>query len=186
MPRPGFAVFDGVPTSSDSLPAEVATALSRSVQLAFGKAEIREARRVLVNAPGWLVPAANGKICLVELIDPLVAKEDGQVLPPATTMSCAPEASAEAGRLVGTRSLSASLTKATDSNVTGVAPNGVATVKIIVSHGRSLTVDVVRNAYEAVVADPVAVRFTTTSHGKRITHTVRLATFSSGARHVEG
>jgi hypothetical protein len=186
MQRPGFAVFDGAPTSSDALPGEVAATLSRSVNPEFGKAEIKEARRVLANEPGWLVPAANGEICLVQLIYPLVAKEHGQVSPPATTTSCEPEGSAEAGQLVGTHSLSASLTQATDSNVTGVAPNGVATVKIISSRGRSTSVDVIRNAYEVVVADPVAVRFTTTSHGKSITHTVRLTTFSGGARHIEG
>jgi hypothetical protein len=184
--RPGFAVFDRAPTSSDALSAEVAATLSRSAQPEFGQAEIKEARRVLANEPGWLVPAANGEICLVQVIYPLVAKERGEVLPPAPATACQSEALAKAGQLVGTRSLSASLTQATDSIVTGVAPNGVATVKIVSSRGRSTSVDVVRNAYEVAVADPVAVRFTTTSHGKPITHTVRLATFSSGARHVEG
>jgi hypothetical protein len=184
--RPGFAVFDDAPTPSDALTGEVAGTLSRSVQPEFGKAEIADARRVLANDPGWLVPAANGEICLVQLIYPVIGAVHGEVLPPTPETACQPEALVEAGQLVGTHSLSASLTQATDSNVTGVAPNGVATVKIISSRGRSTSVDVIRNAYEVVVADPIAVRFTTTSHGKPITHTVRLTTFSGGARHVEG
>jgi hypothetical protein len=184
--RPGFAVFDDAPTPSDALTEEVAGTLSRNVQPEFGKAEIADARRVLANDPGWLVPAANGEICLVQLIYPVIGAVHGEVLPPTPETACQPEALAEAGQLVGTHSLSASLTQATDSNVTGVAPNGVATVTIVSSRGRSTSVDVIRNAYEVVVADPVAVRFTTTSHGKPITHTVRLTTFSGGARHVEG
>jgi len=180
-----FAVFDDAPAPSDALTGEVAAALLRSLQPEFGKAQIKEARRVLANDPGWLIPAANGEVCLVQLIYPVIGVVHGEALPPAPVTSCEPEVLAEAGQLVGTHSLSASLTQAADSNVTGVAPNGVATVKIVSSHGRSITVDVVRNAYEVVVRDPVAVRFTTTSHGKPTPHTVRLTTFSGGARYVE-
>ena len=186
MSRPDFAVFDDGPTPSDALSWEVAATLSRSVKPEFAEAEIKEARRVLANAPGWLVPAASGEICLVQLIYPVIGAVHGEVLPPTPVTSCEPEALAEAGQLVGTHSLSSSVTRATDANVTGVVPNGVATVTIIARHGRSVIVDVVRNAYEVVVADPVAVRFITTSHGKPITHTVRLATFSGGTRHMEG
>jgi hypothetical protein len=186
MPSPGFEVFGGSPTSFDTLPTEIAATLSRSVKPEFGRAEIADARRVLANDPGWLLPAANGEICLVQLIYPLIAAVHGEALPPTPVTSCEPEALAEAGRLVGTHSLGSSVTRSADANVTGIAPNGVATVKIIASRGRSVTVDVVRNAYEAVIADPVAVRFIATSHRKAITHAVRLTTFSGGARHVEG
>ena len=184
-PRPGFAVFDGAPTPSDALPAEVAATLTRSTKPEFGNAEIKDARRVLANDPGWLVPAANGEVCLVQLIYPLIAPAHGEVLPPTPATSCAPEAQVQAGQLVGTHSLSASVTRVADSTVTGVVPDGVAAVTIISSHARSTTLDVVRNAYEATVRDPVAVRFVTTSHGKPETHTVQLTTFSGGKRYVE-
>jgi hypothetical protein len=180
--HPGFAVFDVAPTPSDALAGDVASTLSKSAQPEFEQTEIKEARRVLANKPGWLVPAANGEICLVLLIYPVVGAVHGEVLPPIPTTACQPEALAKAGRLVGTHSLSASLTRTTSSDVTGIAPNGVTSVMVV----PSLSVDVVRNAYEVVVADPVAVRFTTRSHGKSITRTVRLTTFNGGARHIEG
>jgi hypothetical protein len=180
LPQPGFSVFAGSPTSSDALPDEIATQLPQNVDHKFAKADIRDARRVLADDPGWLVPAANAEICLVQLIYPLIPVVHGEVLRPAPSTSCASEASAQAGRLVGTRSLSTSTTRATKTSVTGIVPNGVSTVTIVSARGQQTIADVMRNAYEAVATDPVAVRFVTTSHGKPTTHTVKLATFTGG------
>jgi hypothetical protein len=179
VPHPGLAVFDGSPTPADALPPEIIAMLSRSSHPEFGKADIRAARRVLANDPGWLVPASNGEMCLVRLVYPLIAKVHSATLPPIPLHTCATKHSAETGRLVETQSLATSGTRSHDNKIVGIAPNSVATVKILSDRGSDTTVDVIRNAYEAIVVDPVAVLFLTLGHGKVLTHTVPLTTFSA-------
>jgi hypothetical protein len=178
VPHAGFAVFDGAPTPADALPSEVVAWLEKSSQPEFDEAGIRASRRVLAGYPGWLVPAANGEMCLVRLIYPLIAAVHGTALPPTPSQTCAPQASAEAGRLVESQSLATSGTRSVQNRVLGVAPNGVAKVTIISSRGRRVTVEVIRNAYETVVEDPLAVEFVTTSHHKSVTHTIPLTSFN--------
>jgi hypothetical protein len=181
LPSAGFAVFDSVPVADDTVPREVATALSQSAHPEFSNADIRAARRVLANSPGWLIPATNGALCLVRLVYPLVASVDGTASAPIPSQTCAPESAAQAGRLVETQSLATSGTQARDAKVVGVVPNGVTTVDILLRHRSSMTVAVIRNAYEAVVAAPFAVRFVTSRHGdQRVT--IPLTTFSTRSR----
>jgi hypothetical protein len=60
------------------------------------------------------------------------------------------------------------------------APNGVTTVDIVVSHGPTITLPVIRNAYEMTVGNPVAVRFIKLSGDRSLTtHEVPLKTFST-------
>lgn len=51
-----FVVFNGAPTHDDVIPVEVAAALMRSERPEFATADIRTARRVSANDPGWLLP----------------------------------------------------------------------------------------------------------------------------------
>jgi hypothetical protein len=179
-------VFEEAPTASDALTGKVDAMLLQSANYEFTKLDLREARRVLADAPGWLVPAANGKICLVELIYPLIVAIHGEILPPTLSTTCEPEGSVQTGHLYSTRSLSPSAGEAGETNVTGVVPDGVAMVTIVSPGRPSTKVEVLRNAYEVVVADPVAVRFVATKHGRRSLDTVKLVTFSGGSRDVEG
>gem|GEM_PF-3712234 len=63
--------------------------------------------------------------------------------------------------------------------VVGIAPNGVATVKIVLRYGLSATVGVMRNAYDAIVTDPVSVRFVTYGDKRPESHTIPLITFTA-------
>lgn len=180
LPRlPGFVVFDGAPTPDDVIPVEVATALMRSERPEFATADIRKARRVLANDPGWLVPATNGEICLERLIYPLIADIKGAALQPTPSQMCTSESEAQAGRLVETHALLTSGREAKYSTVVGVVPNGVATVTIVSRSGRRISVTVLRNAYEAVVADPVSVRYVMRHRGRLEEHAIPLTSFNS-------
>lgn len=186
VPRPAFAVFDGAPSAADAVTPEVAATLSRSIKPEFDNAEIEDARRVLADDPGWLLPAANGEICLVQLIYPVANADHVEALPALPVISCEPQARAQAGELVATHSLSSSVTEAAKIQVVGIVPDGVRTVKIISHAERAPTVDVVRNAYEAVVPDPVSIRFVTATDHKQITHVIALVSYSGAALRMEG
>lgn len=178
QPRLSLAVLAGAPTPDSTLPVDIAASLVRSQQPRFNSANVRDARRVLANDPGWLLPAANGELCLVRVIYPLVARSNGVVLPTARSLTCASEAKIQAGRLVDVQALLTSGTKARESKVVGVAPNRVSTVTIISRDGRRLSVVVRQGAYEAVVANPIGLSFTTRHRGRPEKHVIPLTTFS--------
>ncbi|MGE5700789.1 MAG: hypothetical protein ACM3VU_00070 [Arthrospira platensis] len=163
---------------SEVIPADIALALAENPQPGFNGADLRAAKRVLADEPGWLLPAANGELCLVRVVYPLVSESKGVVLPPARSLTCASEAKIQAGRLVDVQALLTSGTKAKESKVVGVAPNRVSTVTVISRDGRQLPVVVRQGAYEAVVANPVGLSFTTRDSGRLEKHVIALSTFS--------
>jgi hypothetical protein len=174
-PASSFAVLESPRSSDDVLPTDIAASLSRSVQPEFSSADIQAARRVLANKPGWLVPTVNEELCLVDVVYPLIARVGGTVLPPSLTESCAPEAAARDGEIVETQSMSATNGDARPIRLIGVAPNHVETVTVITSNGEHLVADVIRNAYEVVVRDPVAVKLRVRADGHLYTHTIHVS-----------
>ena len=176
--RLSLVVWASVPTPDSAIPAEIATLLTRSQRPKFKSVDIRAARRVLANDPGWLLRAANDELCLVRVIYPLITKTKGLVLPPTRSLGCASEAKTQAGRLVEVQALLTSGTKAKESKVVGVAPNRVAVVTLISRDERRLSVVVRQGAYEAVVANPIGLSFTTRHSGRLEKHVVPLTTFS--------
>jgi len=177
-PRVGFTVLRAARTPDDKVPPEVADALAESQQPEFSLADIRASRRVLANTPAWLVRAANGETCFVRLAYPLMTRIDETPLGPIPTHHCVTESTAQAGGLVETQSLATSGTHSRLTKVLGIAPNDVAGVKILTRSGKSLEVAVVRNAYEAVVPQPTAVRFIFFGH-RTSSAVVPLETFRS-------
>lgn len=173
-PLPSLAVFATPPDETDLLPPTVSAVLLRSATPEFTNADLRQARRVLADKPGWLVPASNGEICLVDLVYPTVSKPDGNALPPSPVESCAPEGEAQAGRLVETQSLTASV-YARLARVIGVAANGTSTVSVLFRNRRPLVINVLRNAYEVVAREPIGIRFTERVGHRTDTHTVSLS-----------
>jgi hypothetical protein len=171
---PSFRVFRSQVTPNDELPTEVVASLAGSSHPIFERRGIHEARRVLPDRPGWLVPAANGEVCLVDYIYPTIPTLDGLVLLPAVTHSCASESEAQGGRLLESQSLTSGVSART-ARVVGVVPNAVHSVTVIRRHGPPVAVDVMRNAYEVVVTEPVAVRVITRKAGKEYTRTVEVA-----------
>jgi hypothetical protein len=120
------------------------------------------------------VPASEGEVCLVDLVAPTVARLSGAILPPALARDCAPEASAQAGRLVESQSLTAGA-YARSARVVGVVPDGVGAVTIRSRRRPPLVVPVIRNAYDVVVSDPAAVTFVVRQRGRALERRVPLA-----------
>jgi hypothetical protein len=178
-PSSRLAVLLNPPSPADAIPNEVTASLEASVKPEFSRADIHAARRVLADSPGWVVPAANGEICFVRLVYPLQVAGQSTTLSPIPSQICASEAEAQNGRLVETQSLATSGTHSRETKILGVAPNGVDAIDIVVSHGSSIILPVIRNAYETIAANPVAVRFIKLRDGRPITHEVPLKTFSA-------
>jgi hypothetical protein len=173
-PMGSLAVFADTRTASDILPAQVADSLADSTEPQFSPTDLRSARRVLADTPGWLVPAEDGELCMVRVVYPLEPPTDGTPFSPVVTHACRPAAEARAGRLVETESLGASVAASPSARVVGVAPNGVSNVSIASSRLTTI-VPVVRNAYEAIIDDPVEVRFVSYDNRHPTLHVVRLA-----------
>jgi hypothetical protein len=129
--------------------------------------DIREARKVLSKQEGWLIPAAEGKLCLVRVVYPLVPRSNGKRLPPSLSQTCASETEAVDGRLLETQSLSTTLAQRLPTRVDGIVPNGVHRVTVRSSDGASRTVPVARNAYEVIVVNPRSVAFVAERAGRR-------------------
>lgn len=169
-PASSFAVLSSAPSGDDALPTDVVASLSRNVEREFSRADIRAARRVLANKPAWLIPAANGEMCLVARVYAPASR--GPVLPPTLTTDCAPEEAANSGEIVETQSV--------DNNtqtvrLVGVVGDGVGTVAVVTRHGPPVVIDVIRNGYEALVRKPIAVTFLM-RHGQHVTkHSIPVA-----------
>jgi hypothetical protein len=168
-------VFRLAPRPSDALPAEVRDALARSFDAEFTAADLHAARRVLADAPGWLVPATGDQVCLVDLVAPTVASLGGSPAPPpAIAHDCTSEATALGGGLVESQSRTAGA-YARSARVVGVVPDGVSEVTVHERGRPPLIVDVIRNAYDVVVPDPVAVSFALHRGSRSVVHTVPVA-----------
>jgi hypothetical protein len=177
----GIGVLSVGRSPDDLLPPEVVMFLSGSVRPEYTPADLRAARRVLANEPGWLLPAADGEICLVRVVYPLLSGSGRASLPPTDSQVCEPGAGVLDGHLVETQSLSATPAQGV-TRVVGIVPDGVAKVLVVLAGGATAMVPVQRNAYEVIVREPVAVRFVR-RHGSRVTaHRIELSTF--GGRRV--
>lgn len=161
--------------ADEMVPEQISTMLTRQSTPEFTIANINQARRVRANEPAWLVPASNGELCLARLLYPLLRS----AYPPLALLTCLPEAAVQAGHLVTTQALMTSGIHARLTRVTGVVPDGVATVNIVARHARPITSPVIRNAYEAVVSRPISVRFITRANNNAQRHSVPLVTFSA-------
>jgi hypothetical protein len=175
----GFAVLNTSAKPDDVVPKEVSTALAESVQPEFTSADIRAARRVLADEPVWLVPAVEGRLCMVRLVFPLVTGAQGRDLGPIPAQVCASEAEARAGELVSTHSLATSATRRASTSIVGIVPDGVRQVSLISRLGTSTTLPVIRNSYATVALEPASVTFVVDRGGRRVTRMVPLATFRS-------
>lgn len=178
-PSEGFAVLRTTRNSDDALPSELASVLSQSTQPEFTEHDMYAARRILALNPGWLIPAANGEVCLARLVYPLSPPDAASVSSPIPANTCVPEASAQAGRLVETQSLSTTVSAPGRDRVVGVAPDGVTTVNILQRNGRHVAVPVIRNGYEAIASDPVAVRLAVSLDRRQVIDVIPLRTFSA-------
>jgi hypothetical protein len=113
----------------------------------------------MLLAGAWLVPAADGELCLVHLIHPLIARIAGRVLAPAVARACAGGEEAERGQLLEVRSLTLGA-YADRAELLGVVPDGVRAVSVERAGVLApVTVPVARNAYRAIVREPTSVRF---------------------------
>jgi hypothetical protein len=173
-----FAVLETPATPDDSLPQEVVDALVHSVEPEITRTAMRTARRVLADNPTWLVRAPDGELCLVGIVYPLPGSWLRAHFTPTVTRECAPERDAASGRLVGTQSLGVSVATSEMARVVGVVPNGTGSVVIVARDGQRAAAMVDRNAYELTVREPVALTFTTTHRGHRVTRHIALATFN--------
>jgi hypothetical protein len=144
-------------------------------------ADIYGARRVLPDQQGWLVSAPEDRLCLVRIVYPLVSEMDGKYLYPSVSRSCVSEAAAEAGRLVEVQSLSTTFVKHPPTRVDGIVPDGVRYVTIRFAGTASKVVEVVRNAYEAIVTNPRSVSFAAERGGRQHRYTVPLLSVAGGA-----
>jgi hypothetical protein len=169
---PDFAIFAPPPTADDELSSEAVLTLRNSVEPEFSSADMRAARRVIAGDPTWLVPSSNGELCLVRVVYPVTRSQSGSSLPPTVARNCEFEARALEGRLVWLQSLATSTRGSPWTTIVGVAPDGVSTVTIVSGHGGNMRVPVVRNAYEATIAEPKAVRLVRVSAGHRIAYSV--------------
>jgi len=174
-----FTVLRTARQSSDRLSSSVRATLAQSTRPAFDSIDLTDARHVPSATPAWLVPAANGELCLVRLVYALVGGPGGKPLPPSTVLLCASLEVAQSGGLVATQSTSATA-RGSQFHVVGVAPSGVSSATITASDGRRSTVPVVRNVYAATSSDPVAVTLVTHSSGGSVSRTVQLETPTLG------
>ena len=89
----------------------------------------------------------------------MVSAVRGGHFPPILTHICKSVRAAELGELVEVQTLSTSTSHVGPVRVIGVAPDGVATIVIRATGGRSTRAPVIDNTYEAVVVHPTAVEF---------------------------
>jgi len=179
-PSPAFAVLQTARTRGDVVPFSVARYLLESDEPRLSGTDIQGARGVLPNQQGWLVPAAEDKLCLVRVVYPFVSKSDGEHLPPSISRACSSEVTAEAGRLVETQSLSTTLAKRLPTRVDGIVPDGVHHVSVHSTDGASKVVPVVRNAYEVIVVNPRFVSFVAEQAGRRRRYVVPTPSAAGG------
>jgi hypothetical protein len=166
--------------ASEAVPGAVTAMLASSQQPAFNKADIGAMRRISATEPRWILPASNGELCLTELAYPLVAQVSGKILPPVPTLNCVSVAAAEAGELIYTRALvTSTTTRPTLTQVVGVVPNGITTVRIVLQPGREMSVPVIQNAYEALATDPRDVQFTIGEGDRQRVRIVPVRTFEA-------
>jgi hypothetical protein len=162
------AVLRSAGSPEDALPQVVVSSLRESVQPEFDPAALHSARRVLADQPVWLL-TTGGEVCLVRLVYPLVS---GRGLPPLVTHECASPSVTAAGSLVVVQSLATSSSDVgASARVIGIAPDGISAVTIRCKGAVDVRVAVTRNAYEAIVSNPVAVSFLVRTNG-RPRHTV--------------
>lgn len=175
----GFSSLSQQGSPGDAIPDEALSALEGDASASFSRGDILDARRVLPSEPAWLVPTGGGDLCLVRLLYPLVAAEGGVALPPAPAIDCASEADARAGKLVTTRSLSAtSAGPSVPVRVVGVVPDGVNSVTIGSQLGGKARVNVIRNGYVAVLREPTEVQFVVRNDGRLVEKRVHLVSAS--------
>ncbi len=169
-----LAVLRAPRTADDAVPSWVARFLTKNGEPMLSTEDLEDARRVLANQQGWLVPAPENELCLALVVDPLVPEVNGQRLYPSVKRSCVTRAEVEQGRLAETLSLIPNFAKRIPTRVTGIVPDGVSEVTI---RGASATakVTVIRNAYEDILINPSSVSFTATTDGHRQHYVVPLA-----------
>lgn len=163
-----FAVLHTARTSADVVPPKSARFLLRSDEPSLSPLDIQHARRVIVNPPTWLVPAAEDKLCMVRTVYALTSGMLDEHLPPVLDLSCSSERAAEEGHLMATRSLSVRPGgQRVLMSVYGIVPDGVHHVAVRTGGIAPRTVTVQRNAYESIVVNPHSVSFATGRDGRR-------------------
>jgi hypothetical protein len=130
-------------------------------------ASAHTARRLSSTVPAWLVPESDERLCLLHTVKALIRGRGGRSLPFAIVQQCTTMATARAGRLVVTQSLSASRQGSSAVMILGVVPDGVTTVSVLDGGGHAKVLRVRRNSYAGIVVDPSAVRFS-----DRVGHTI--------------
>jgi hypothetical protein len=113
------------------------------------------------------------------LVYPTITRLEGELLRPSIAHNCALEAKAQAGAIVESQSLTCGLNART-ARIVGVSPDGVATVTVLARDGPPIVAAVIRNAYDVMVNDPVAIRFVVNRESRSYTHTIRLAIVQAG------
>lgn len=163
-----FSILRSARSANDAIPPWIARRLSESGNPPLlSRTDLREARKVLPHQEGWLVPAGEGNLCLVGVVQPLVPEINGQRLPPVSKRSCASEAKAEAGELFETQSLSTTFAKRLPTRVDGIVPDGVRHVTVHFLGGASRVLPVKRNSYETIVVNPYSLSFVAHRGGRR-------------------
>jgi hypothetical protein len=175
-----FAVFQSPATRRDALPPSMARYLLTASKPAFSITDIRDARKVLSKQEGWLIPAAEGELCLARVVYPLLPTNNGKRLPPSLSQTCASETEAVDGRLLETQSLSTTFAKRLPTFVDGIVPDGVHHVVVRSIGDASKAVPVVRNAYEVIVVNPRSVTFVAEQAGRRRRYIVRTPSVAGG------
>lgn len=177
----GFSIFAEQASADDAAPRQIVEALEASTGPEFGRADVAAARRVLPDNPVWLLPSANGELCLAALDYPLVKQPGGDALPPVPSYDCSTMSNALAGKLVVTQSLETTARTVDGSErVYGAIPDGVEKVLVFFGHGRKTSTPVIRNGYEIVVDDPERIEFQVRRAGRLVTESVHLITPSLG------
>jgi hypothetical protein len=161
QPAMAFAVARSKQTPDDTLPKQVVEMLANSTRPEFDSAAQPAARRVLPLSAAWLVPASDDEVCLVRSVEPLVPTLRGVALQPIVSVECKPEQEAQEGHLVETQSLSVDGSTSQSDRVVGIVPDGTRRLEVTYGARGRLAIIPQRNAYEAVVPRPRAVRFVT-------------------------
>jgi len=154
-----FHVLHRPASRGDIIPRAFAANLQKSDESPITPRDVAAARRVLQHDPAWLLPAEGEEVCLARVLYPLVSAVRGGHFPPILTHICKSVRAAELGELVEVQTLSTSTSHVGPVRVIGVAPDGVATIVIRATGGRSTRAPVIDNTYEAVVVHPTAVEF---------------------------
>jgi hypothetical protein len=175
-----FAVLRTPRTSGDVVPLFVARFLLEGNEPKLAETDLQDARRVLPDQQGWLVPAPEDKLCLVRVVYPLISKSHGEDLPPSVNRTCSTQGAVEAGRLMETQSLSTTLAKRLPTRVDGVVPDGVHHVVVRSIGDTKKAVPVVRNAYEVIVVNPRTVSFVAEQAGRRRRYVVQTPSAAGG------